>query len=109
MHKASCEQNPCWISAHGQHLLIQLHIRSGAKQTRAEGVFDDRLKLFVAAPPIEGRANLAIVLAIAEALGMPKTRVRLVSGLKSKRKTVLLEQPDLEMHHIQSRLELLGH
>lgn len=108
MHKVTAFSKSSWLTMHADGLKVQLLIRSGAKTTRVEGVVDDRLKLFVAAPPIEGRANFAITYAIAAALGLPKQQVRLVSGLKSKRKTVLIANPDLDLHLVQTALESLG-
>ena len=109
MHKDPSVAGPVWLQCRTDGFLIQLAIRSGAKVTRAEGVFDTRLKLHVAAPPIEGRANLAITHAIADVLGVPKTQVRLVSGLKSKHKTVFVEQLDLPLEQVVTALEGLGH
>lgn len=109
MHKDPSVAGPVWLQYRKDGFLIQLAIRSGAKVTRAEGVFDTRLKLHVAAPPIEGRANLTITHVIADALGVPKTHVRLVSGLKSKQKTVFVERLDLPLEQVVTALEGLGH
>jgi uncharacterized protein (TIGR00251 family) len=93
MHKIS-DDLPSWlIWRDNDQWLVQLAIRSVAKETRAEGVFDWRLKLFVKAPPIEERANQTIVKSIASAVGLSKTRVNLVSGLQSKQKSVVIEMP----------------
>lgn len=48
----------------------------------------DALKIRLAAPPVEGRANEALVDFIAEALGLPKRSVRIVAGEKSRDKRV---------------------
>ena len=78
---------PSWLIWRGNdQWFVQLTIRSDAKETCVDGEFDGRLRLFVKAPPIEGRANQTIVQSIASAVGLPKTRVDLVSGLKSKQK-----------------------
>lgn len=108
MHKVTVFAEPPWLRRHADGLLVQLLIRSGAKTTRVEGVLGDRLKLYVAAPPIEGRANVAITHAIATALGLSKQQVCLVSGLKSKCKTVLICNPNLDLAQAQRALERLG-
>lgn len=108
VHKVPESAGASWLTMHPDGVLVRLWIRSGAKTTKVEGVHDDRLKLFVAAPPIEGRANLAITYAIAEAVGVTKQQVRLVSGLKSKRKTALIADPNLDISQVQAALEGLG-
>jgi uncharacterized protein (TIGR00251 family) len=109
MHKISGDLPP-WLIWKGSDVwLIQLAIRSGAQLTRAEGEHDGRLKLSVKAPPIEGRANQTIILTIANALGLPKNNVRLVSGLKSKRKSVLIEAPADNASLIIETLIRIGH
>lgn len=57
MHKIS-PQLPSWLIWRGNdQWLVQLAIRSGAKETRANGELGGRLKLLIKALPIEGRAN----------------------------------------------------
>ena len=109
MHKTS-EDLPAWLIWRGNdQWLVQLAIRSGAKATRADGEFDGRLKLFVKAPPIEGRANQTIVQSIASAVGVSKSRVNLVSGLKSKQKSIVIEMPREAVSQLIEQLASIGH
>jgi hypothetical protein len=109
MHKTS-EDLPAWLIWRGNdQWLVQLAIRSGAKETRADGEFDGRLKLFVKAPPIEGRANQTIVQSIASAVGVSKSRVNLVSGLKSKQKSIVIEMPREAGTQLIEQLASIGH
>jgi uncharacterized protein len=48
----------------------------------------DRLRVAVAAPPVDGQANDAVVRALAEALGVPRSAVAIVRGESGRRKTV---------------------
>ena len=52
---------------------------------------DGLIKVRVAAPPVEGAANQALVEFVAKLLSLPKSRVRLVSGLTSRRKVLEIE------------------
>ena len=109
MHKIS-DDLPAWLIWRGDdRWLVQLTIRSGATETRAEGEFDGRLKLFVKAPPIEGRVNQAIVQSIASSVGVPASHVNLVSGLKSKKKSVVIETPKEAASQMIERLASIGH
>jgi uncharacterized protein (TIGR00251 family) len=52
---------------------------------------DGLIKVRVAAPPVEGAANQALVEFVAKRLRIPKSRVRVVSGLTSRRKVLEIE------------------
>ncbi len=52
---------------------------------------DDVLRVRVTAPPAEGRANAALERLLASALGVPKSRVRVIAGRRSREKTVAIE------------------
>ena len=108
MHKNG-DELPVWLIWKHEGWLVQLAIRSGARETRADGLLNDRLKLFVKAPPIEGRANQTIIAAIAEAVDTTRSGVQLVSGLKSKQKSIGLELPREADAHISQQLASIGH
>jgi uncharacterized protein (TIGR00251 family) len=61
--------------------------RSELAGRRADGVLLAR----VAAPPVEGKANAALCALIAQALGVPKSRVSVVRGAGAREKTVRVE------------------
>lgn len=66
--------------------MISVHAQPGAKRTEAAGLHGDALKIRVAAPALEDRANEALIAFIAAKLGIPKRDVSLVSGAKSREK-----------------------
>lgn len=65
---------------------LTLTVKSNAKEIRVERVSDTELKVWVKAPAREGKANDAVVHAVAEYLGVAHSRVRVVKGQKSKKK-----------------------
>ena len=67
---------------------IHLHVAPRASRTRVMGLHDGRVKLAVAAPPVEGQANDEIVKFLARALGVGRDAVRIASGDTGKRKIV---------------------
>jgi uncharacterized protein len=67
-------------------LLLWVHAQPGAKHTEVAGVHGEALKIRVAAPALEDRANEALVEFIAERLGTAKRKVTLVSGARSREK-----------------------
>ena len=76
------------------------------KAARSEvlGVADNRLRLRIAAPPHEGRANEALVRFVAGLLGVAPRDVRLLAGAASRRKTLRVAGVSLE--HAQRVLRL---
>lgn len=70
------------------HLLLTLHIQPGAKKTEIAGEYGDALKIRLAAPPVDGKANAALLAFVAERLGVAKSAVTLKSGQTSRRKVV---------------------
>ncbi len=80
--------------ARAARLTLQLHVRPGARSTAVAGLHGDALKIHVAAPPVDDRANEALLAWIAEALELPRAAVRLRSGAKSRRKVVEISGAD---------------
>ena len=67
---------------------LDVLVQPRASRTRAVGEHGGRLKIQVAAPPVEGEANAALVEFLAGALGVRKSDVALVRGDSGRRKTV---------------------
>jgi len=69
-------------------LILELHIQPGASKTSVEGLHGERLKLRLAAPPVDGEANRALVRFLAERLSVPQRDVEILRGAGGRRKTV---------------------
>lgn len=69
-------------------LTLTLHIQPGAKKTEVAGLHGEALKIRLAAPPVDGKANEALLRFFADALGLPKSAVSLKSGQSSRHKVV---------------------
>lgn len=65
-----------------------MHAQPGAKRSAVAGLHGDRLKIRIAAPALDGRANEALTAFIAERLGIPKNRVTVAKGAQSREKLV---------------------
>lgn len=77
-----------WLRQDGDGVVLTLHIQPGAKRSEVAGTHGDALKIRLAAPPVDGKANEALIAFIAKALGVPKAHVDLVSGQTSRAKRV---------------------
>ena len=69
-------------------ITLTLHIQPGAKKTEFAGLHGDALKIRLAAPPVDGKANEALIRFVAETLGLAKSAVHLKSGQTSRRKVL---------------------
>lgn len=72
----------------GDGLVLDVRVQPRASANRVEGVVEGRLRLRLTAPPVENAANGAVVALIASWLGVPRSRVTLVGGDKSREKRV---------------------
>ncbi|MBK9148530.1 MAG: YggU family protein [Flavobacteriales bacterium] len=79
---------PSWINESSGSFTLTLHVQPGAKRTEVAGTHGDALKIRLAAPPVDGKANEALLSYLAEQFGVPKRQVELVSGHASRRKVV---------------------
>ena len=85
---------PPWLgAARDGSLILALHIQPGAKATAFAGRYGEALKIRLAAPPIDGRANAALCAFLADFCGVPKSAVSLVSGETSRAKRVRIASP----------------
>lgn len=77
---------------HGD-LTLTLHVQPGAAHTGWAGHYGEgALRLRLAAPAVDGRANAACCAWLARACGVPKSHVRILHGLSSRHKVVHIGQ-----------------
>lgn len=69
-------------------LVLDLHVQPGAKRTEVAGTHGDRVKVRLAAPPVDGAANDELVRFVAEAFGVARRDVSIVHGATSRQKRV---------------------
>jgi uncharacterized protein (TIGR00251 family) len=72
--------------ADGCTLAVRVH--PGSRKNGVTGVHDDALKIALTAPPVDGKANEALIAFLAEALRLPRARIAIVAGIASRTKTV---------------------
>ena len=74
---------------------LRLHVQPRASVSELAGAHGHALKVRVAAPPVDGLANEALVRFLAEQLRVPRSAVRVESGAGSRAKVVTVEGIDL--------------
>ncbi|MFO1304166.1 MAG: DUF167 domain-containing protein [Burkholderiales bacterium] len=74
-------------------LLLTLHVQPGASRTEYAGMHGDAHKIRLAAPPVDGKANEALIAFLAEQFGVRQRDVAIASGASSRRKIVRISAP----------------
>ena len=69
-------------------ITLTLHVQPGASKTAFAGLHGDALKIRLAAPPVDGKANAALLKFVAATLRLPKSAVSLKSGHTSRHKVL---------------------
>ncbi len=71
---------------------VRLAVRVQPRAARSEiaGLHGDRIRIRLAAPPVDGAANEALVRVLAEALGVPRRAVEITAGHAGRSKTVVV-------------------
>jgi uncharacterized protein (TIGR00251 family) len=70
---------------------LTLHVQPRASRTEAAGRHGDALKVRLAAPPVDGAANEALVRFLAERLEVPRSAIRIESGARARAKVVAVD------------------
>ena len=69
--------------------LLAVKVTPRASADKLAGIKDGRILVRLSAPPVDGKANQALVKYLAKALGLAKSGLEVVAGHKSRQKTVL--------------------
>jgi hypothetical protein len=86
---------PC-LSPHREGVALSLKVIPNASNTQAGGLWQQKLRLRVQAPPVEGKANAAVIQWAARTFGIRKAGVELIRGEKGSEKLLLIRGMSLE-------------
>lgn len=85
-----------WYQSGGEGVTIHVHAQPGAKRTEVAGLYGDCLKLRLASPPVDGKANECLIEFLARRLGATRGQVTIIRGMRSRRKTVFVAVAGLQ-------------
>ena len=91
------------ITAGEGGVYVQVHVQPGSRRPGLMGRHGDALKIAVVAPPVGGRANQAVIEALAELLGLPARDFVVVGGRASRHKRLFAK--GIDVPHAGSRIE----
>jgi len=83
-----------WLTLAGDGSAVLALHKPGARKTEVAGLHGEALKIRLAAPPVDGKANAALLAFLAQACGVPKSAVSLLSGETSRSKRVRIVGAD---------------
>jgi hypothetical protein len=69
-------------------MLLQIKVKPNSRKPHIEEAAGGGLTVYLKSPPVDGRANEELIVRLAGRYGVPKSRVRIKSGLSSRRKLV---------------------
>lgn len=79
-----------WLKPTEYGFNLILHVQPGAKKTEVSGEHGEALKVRLAAPPVDGKANQALLRWLADRFDLPLRAVELLSGDKNRHKVVAI-------------------
>jgi uncharacterized protein len=94
-----------FLKSVGAGVRLRIHVQPNASKNQIVGLHGEALKIKVAAPPEDGRANAELCEFLAETLAIAKSRVTVVSGLSSRAKQ--LEIANISLDHVEKALKLI--
>ena len=72
--------------------ILNVQVQPRARRDELAGIHGDALKIRLRAPPVEGKANDALIAFLADLLGVPRRELAIGSGATARRKTVRLPE-----------------
>ena len=98
---------PC-LSVSPAGCQLDVSVSPNAKRTAADGLHDGALRVRLAAPPVDGKANAQLLGWLADELGCAKRAVTLLRGDSSRRKQVLVALPEAQVTAWLAKTVLAG-
>ena len=93
------------FKADGNGVRIRVHAQPGAKFSKISGAYGETVKIAVATPPVDGKANKMLQKLLASWLGVPASCVELITGLTGREKVFAVS--GISATEAKSKLEQL--
>jgi uncharacterized protein (TIGR00251 family) len=82
-----------WYTWQGATLVLNIRVQPRASQNAIAGVVGEQLKIRLTAPPVDGKANRALLKFLAKCCGVPHGQVTLLCGETGRNKRVRIDNP----------------
>ena len=84
---------PPFLIPKNNNCILHIWLIPNAKENKLYGLFNGYLKLYIASPAVEGKANKALIAYLADLFKLRKNQITFLQGEKAHQKTLLLETP----------------
>ncbi|KPL28238.1 MAG: hypothetical protein AMJ72_04490 [Acidithiobacillales bacterium SM1_46] len=84
---------PAWCRRDGPDLVLIVHLQPRASHDELAGIAGEALKIRIAAPPVDGKANDRLIIFLARVFDVPRSMVRLEHGASGRHKRVRVRSP----------------
>jgi len=85
-----------WIKEYDNGIIINLHVIPNAKKNEIVGEHNNKLKIKIISPPVEGSANKEIIKFLSKKLKINKSKITILAGEKNREKRISLENINKE-------------
>ena len=85
-----------WYRYESEVLILKLYIQPGAKRNEIVGLREDELKIRLTTFALEGRANSALIKFLSQLFKVPRSKIMLKSGEKSRHKIIEISSSDVD-------------
>ena len=79
-----------WFQAGREGFTLHIHAQPGAKRTEVAGLYGDCIKVRLASPPVDGKANECLIEFLARRLDVKRSQISIARGMSSRRKSVFV-------------------
>jgi uncharacterized protein (TIGR00251 family) len=94
-----------WYYRDKENVIVTVYVQPNAKRTELVGFYGDALKIRLSSPPIDGRANDALLNFVAKVFDVPRRQVELIRGGKSRYKKITISGSKIEPLYIEELFE----
>ena len=79
-----------WFQTTVDGIVLNIRVVPRASKTEIQGVLGNMLKIRLQAPPVDGKANAALLKFLSDTLGIAKSSITLLSGETGRTKRALI-------------------
>ena len=86
-----------WMQTTSKGIILNIRVVPRAAKTEAASMMGDELRIRLNAPPVDGKANKALLEFLSDSLDLPRRQIELVAGEHDRRKRILITGCPAEM------------
>ncbi len=90
----------------GNDIIVKVKIVPGSSKNKIIGAYNNALKISIAAPPVEGKANKKCITYLAKFFDVAKSKIEIISGQTSKNK--LIKIYDISQKEFLDKIEKIN-